>query len=208
MKNIKNMLIGFIIGVILCLGVPVFAAALNVVINPYPVLIDGVKTSVEGYNINGFTFLKLADFKKAGLEVKFNEAKKQIEITTANAPTSASSAKSSTSALSVQQNNISGGTNMNNITYDETTGLPVGATYTEYKGCKTAILYNDKIFISEADIKGYFGIKFIRSVGFTKMVYGKNGNEVILDTTDLSNTISCGNGIAINAELFESLIGE
>ena len=35
---------------------------------------------MEGYNINGYTFLKLADFGKTGLVVKFNETEKRIEI--------------------------------------------------------------------------------------------------------------------------------
>lgn len=49
--------------------------------NPFPVLINGVVTEVEAFNINGYTYLKLADMSKAGLEVKFNETLRRIEIT-------------------------------------------------------------------------------------------------------------------------------
>jgi len=78
---LKKFIIGFIVGALMFCIIPVMAQeGLTVVPNPFPVLIDGVVTEVEGYNINGYTFLKLADFGKAGLTVKFNETDKQIEI--------------------------------------------------------------------------------------------------------------------------------
>jgi hypothetical protein len=78
---LKKFIIGFIVGALMFSIIPVMAQeGLTVVPNPFPVLIDGVVTEVEGYNINGYTFLKLADFGKAGLTVKFNETDKQIEI--------------------------------------------------------------------------------------------------------------------------------
>ena len=77
----KKFIIGFIVGALMFGIIPVMAQeGLTVVPNPFPVVIDGVVTEVEGYNINGYTFLKLADFGKAGLTVKFNETDKQIEI--------------------------------------------------------------------------------------------------------------------------------
>jgi len=78
---LKKFIIGFIVGALMFGIIPVMAQeGLTVVPNPFPVVIDGVVTEVEGYNINGYTFLKLADFGKAGLTVKFNETDKQIEI--------------------------------------------------------------------------------------------------------------------------------
>jgi hypothetical protein len=79
--RMKKFIIGFIVGALMFSIIPVMAQeGLTVVPNPFPVVIDGVVTEVEGYNINGYTFLKLADFGKAGLTVKFNETDKQIEI--------------------------------------------------------------------------------------------------------------------------------
>jgi hypothetical protein len=79
--RMKKIIIGFIVGALMFSIIPVMAQeGLTVVPNPFPVVIDGVVTEVEGYNINGYTFLKLADFGKAGLTVKFNETDKQIEI--------------------------------------------------------------------------------------------------------------------------------
>jgi hypothetical protein len=176
MKKIKHMLIGFILGTALCIGLPVFAEALNIVLNPFPVLINGVETEVEGYNINGSTFLKLADFKKAGLTVKFNETDRQIEIT---------SADSSTAAPSTQQNNISGGSTM--IEYDATTGLPVGAEYVEYQGCTTAVEYNGNTFMSRPDLSKCLGISCGGlDVKTQTTTYNNGGESVIIDMTDKS----------------------
>lgn len=82
LKKYKHFLIGFLVGTLLFSLSPVFAnGELNIIKNPFPILINGQVTEVEGYNINGYTFLKLADFGKAGLDVKFNETEKRIEIT-------------------------------------------------------------------------------------------------------------------------------
>ena len=85
LSNLKKFIFGLIIGIMTTISLTVFAAVeLNVVENPFPVLINGQTSEVEGYNINGFTFLKLADFKQVGLTVKFNETDKQIEIISNN----------------------------------------------------------------------------------------------------------------------------
>jgi hypothetical protein len=79
----KKIIIGFIVGALMFSIIPVMAQeGLTVLPNPFPVVVDGVVTEVEGYNINGYTFLKLADFGKVGLTVKFNETQGQIEIET------------------------------------------------------------------------------------------------------------------------------
>jgi len=79
----KKIIIGFIVGALMFGIIPVMAEGeLSVTPNPFPVAIDGEVAEVEGYNINGYTFLKLADFGKAGLTVKFNETEGQIEIET------------------------------------------------------------------------------------------------------------------------------
>lgn len=77
----KKIVFGIILGIFLSSGVTYAAVELKVVPNPFPVIINGDAVEVEGYNIDGYTFLKLRDFEKAGLIVKFNETYKQIEIT-------------------------------------------------------------------------------------------------------------------------------
>ena len=81
LKKYKQFVLGVLAGAILFSGAVFAANGLNIKANPYPVLINGQASPVSGYNIDGYTFLKLADFKKAGLKVIFNESDSQIEIT-------------------------------------------------------------------------------------------------------------------------------
>jgi hypothetical protein len=84
LRKYKHYLIGFLAGTLLFSLSPVFAEGeLNVIENLFPVYINGKMERVEGYNINGYTYLKLSDLSKAGLEVRFNEVKKRIEIESA-----------------------------------------------------------------------------------------------------------------------------
>lgn len=77
----KKIVFGLILGIFLSSGIVYGAVELKVVPNPFPVIINGDAAEVEAYNINGYTYLKLRDFEKAGLIVKFNETYRQIEIT-------------------------------------------------------------------------------------------------------------------------------
>lgn len=75
----KKYISGLLTGIIIATSFTVFAAVqLKVIPNPYPVLVNGTKANVQGYNINGSTYLKLSDLKVAGLDAKFD--KKQITI--------------------------------------------------------------------------------------------------------------------------------
>jgi len=97
--TMKKFVSGLIAGVIVTVAVTAFAAdTLKVVPNPFPVLIDGVKTEVEGYNINGSTYLKLRDFEKVGLGVDFKD--NQIIITTKQEVIESESAKKEGDAVS------------------------------------------------------------------------------------------------------------
>ena len=79
----KKFVSGLLIGILITLSITTFAAVeLKIMPNPYDVLINGDKADVTGYNISGSTYLKLTDFKQAGLDVNFNKDKKQIEIAT------------------------------------------------------------------------------------------------------------------------------
>lgn len=83
MKKYKQFIIGVLIGAMLFSSIGVCAdEVLNVIANPYPVFVNGQEIQVEAYNINGFTFLKLADVGKVlNSTVSFNETEKRIEIT-------------------------------------------------------------------------------------------------------------------------------
>lgn len=100
----KKYLSGLITGLILALSFTVLAAELRIIPNPYPVLINGTNHTVDGYNINDYTYLKLSDFKKAGLTVKFNETDQQIEITSLNDQIPQNNQLDSTNSITI--NNI------------------------------------------------------------------------------------------------------
>lgn len=77
----KKYIAGLLTGIIIATSLTTFAAVqLKVVPNPYPVLINNAKANVQAYNINGSTYLKLADLKTAGIDAKYNKDKKQIEV--------------------------------------------------------------------------------------------------------------------------------
>ncbi len=79
----KKYIAGLITGLIIAVSFTTYAAVqLKVIPNPYPVFINNTKANVQGYNINGSTYLKLSDLKATGLDVKFAESK--ITITSAN----------------------------------------------------------------------------------------------------------------------------
>ena len=76
----KKFVLGFIIGALLFSFASVYAAGeLNIASNPFPVFINGVQTEVDGYNINGYTYLKLRDFELAGLKVDFKDRKIYVD---------------------------------------------------------------------------------------------------------------------------------
>ena len=77
----KNILF-LVLGLLIATTTIITASSLDLLSNPFPILINDIITDIDGYNINGSTYLKLADFRKAGLTIKFNEINKRIEITT------------------------------------------------------------------------------------------------------------------------------
>jgi hypothetical protein len=117
--RLQGLFVGLLLS-ILVIGAPTFAEdVLKVVANPFPIYVDGSQENIEALNINGFTFLKLGDFGKVGLVVKFNETERKIEVTTLKTNTE--------SEVKMPENIVntpSGGTNQ------ETVGTDGGSTTT------------------------------------------------------------------------------
>lgn len=69
----KKFILGFITGGIICATLTGFAVEYAVTVNPFPVKVNGVETSIEGYNINDNTYFKLRDVADAvgGFQVGF-----------------------------------------------------------------------------------------------------------------------------------------
>jgi hypothetical protein len=172
-------------------SIGVFAEGLTVLLNPFPIIVNGINAEIEAYNINGRTFMALGDTAKCfNATAKLNETTKVIEVTT-----NESEVKNMSTA----------------IKYDSVTGLPIGAEYVEnekdgrmYK----TIQYNNKIFISESDMKDIYGIKYIRNLNSLNIVYGNDEQEVTVDFMQRENVLKVNTRGYINIALFNQIIGE
>ncbi len=81
LKKHKQLIIGILLGALFFGTIPVLAQQqIRISDNRFPIFVNGNRERIEGYNINGYTYLKLADFSRAGLDVKFNAEKKRIEV--------------------------------------------------------------------------------------------------------------------------------
>ena len=82
----KRFTLGFIIGGVICSALTGFAVEYAVTANPFPIKVDGIEKSIEGYNINDSTYFKLRDVADAvgGFTVGF--ANNTITISTQAAP--------------------------------------------------------------------------------------------------------------------------
>lgn len=71
----KEFILGIILGNIICGSFTTIAnESLNVSLNPFKILVNGVNKHIEGYNINGSTYFKLRDIgNQVGFKVDFKE---------------------------------------------------------------------------------------------------------------------------------------
>ena len=63
--SVKRFTLGFIIGGVIFSALTGFAVEYAVTANPFPIKVDGVAKSIEGYNINDSTYFKLRDIADA-----------------------------------------------------------------------------------------------------------------------------------------------
>ena len=197
----KKFLIGFICGLLIMTGGVFAATELSVIANPFPVLINGVESVVEGYNIDGFTFLKLADFKQAGIVVKFNETDRQIEITS-DASNSVSLMSLSTDIvqtdLTVPEITIGIGKtftiNGKTITLDAKTINDYGITnITASNGFSSEFSLDldiEQYKIGDVPIVKYNGIEYVVLSKITKLKVNGLSTYYFLDLNDENKTIS------------------
>lgn len=76
----KKYICGLITGILIATSFTAFAAGLNIIKNDKPIYINGEKTDISAYAIDGSTYLKLRDFEKAGLKINYDSSTKHIEI--------------------------------------------------------------------------------------------------------------------------------
>ncbi|MCR4430439.1 MAG: hypothetical protein NUV45_05385 [Tepidanaerobacteraceae bacterium] len=198
----KKFVSGLLTGIIIAAAFSAFAATLTVKPNTFPVIINGVKSIVDGYNINGSTYLKLTDLEKAGLKVVFNSAAKQIEITS-------SFGKTGPEGMGHSE--------------DITTELPSGAQLVDKQynnSTYKAISYNGYTYISINDLNNVFGVKMVREEQTNgaqpgnmqqpnppkSIKFAKGDKTITVDLSDANNVLSVGRRIYLNYALFADII--
>ncbi|ACL77324.1 hypothetical protein [Ruminiclostridium cellulolyticum] len=163
----KKFLSGLITGLLVSVSLTAFAAIqLKVVPNPYPVFINNAKANVQGYNINGSTYLKLSDLKTAGLDAKYNNAKKQIEVNSVN--------NSATDADQISVNPTSD--NIDGFKIYKLDGKDYVRIYEIVKYC------NDQYIKNQTDKKVFFYLR-------TKSIYSESDTNYKGQTPTVESTM-------------------
>jgi hypothetical protein len=170
----KKFFSGLIVGLLVSVSLTAFAVQLKVVPNPFPVFINGDKAQVDAYNINGSTYLKLADLKTAGLDVKFADSK--INVTSAY--TEAEPTEPSFPDYTIPE--IDNTNNPNNVTRLEDGDSFDKITYNKY----SAIKYDNNVYVSMWDLAVKYKMKSKLSGQSNSFnLFDKDGN-LILKTAD------------------------
>jgi hypothetical protein len=193
--KLKTLVIGIIIGVMLTSSIGVFAEGIAVLLNPYPILVNGQTADIEAYNINGRTFLALGDVAKYfNATATLNETTKQIEVNTISTSVEGVTSMSTTAA----------------VEYNYTTKLPIGAEVTEYKGSKNAVAYNNNIYLPLESLSADFGIKFkYIDVKANTTTFVKDNNIILADLKISGNHFLNSSGKPFyNVNLFSEVLGE
>lgn len=189
----KKFIMGFLTAALLFTAIPIGAAIEEYICYraDYKVMVNGeqyISNDLPILNYKGSTYAPFRSIlEAAGLNVNWNAELGQAEVTTPNTK---------------EDDNV--------IEYDATTGLPVGATYTEYNKTKKAVLYNGNTYLSTADLYTIFGIKFkTTNVKDGTTTFGNSNGDVVINISDRESMFfnSVGSDY-YNVNLFVGITGE
>lgn len=144
----KKYLSGLITGIIISLSITVFAAEFNIIPNPYPILIEGTKTHIEAYNIDGSTYLKLKDLEKTGLSVKFENSTILINSTFSGI-SNLEADKPTEEEIAALPDGFTILPLRNDEKYE---ALPTDIKFVEFEDFNFPIEYNNEIYIDSEDL--------------------------------------------------------
>lgn len=191
--QMKKYIAGFLTCLILMLVLSFSGFAddiLNVALNSYPIFFNGQQVPVEGYNINGFTYLKLADLDKLhNTTTSFNQTEQRIEV----------NSNEKSLSMPTTQNLVPV------IQFDIDTEKPIGAEFTEYKGCRV-LNYNDKLYVDGSDLYKTFRITSVIADANTR-IFKLDDKKVVVNNDNPDTTIKYKTYL-YDITLFEELIGE
>ena len=202
MKKYKQFVVGFLVGAMLFSIVPISAAIEEFICYraDYKVMINGseyISGDLPILNYKGNTYAPFRSIlENAGLNVNWNAELYQAEVTANPINTQITTEEIASPSPT--------------ITFDQLTGLPVGAVYIENeknsKKYKT-IIYNKDIYISTIDLKNLFSIDYKFIDGFGICFYN-NGQLIPIDSSDKSNHFFANNRVYYKKALFENYVGE
>jgi hypothetical protein len=204
---------GFIIGFFVCalmIGVMPIKAAIEEYIcykADYKVVVNGAEYAnpdLPILNYKGNTYAPFASIlKTAGLNVTWNADLKQAEVTTPITQEELTMSESTTplaeysAALPEIKPDIS--------------LLPAGATFTTYRECDTAVLYNGETYLSKDDLATKFGVyyKSIDLKAGTVTYTNKTQDVVIVLDKNETNYFYDKKGLGyFNVKLFAGMLGD
>ncbi len=193
----KKFVFGLIAGFILATMTTAFAMTqLSAYINPdIKININGesLKTEVVSVTETQKNYASVRDIAEAlGATVTWNQKTKTIDIV---------SNKNKESEVDIV--NTTTPKTTNTIEYDPEAGLPVGAEWVDFKGCK-AIKYNNKIYLSESDLKTKFDLVY-RNDNF---VYTPTEQVIDGDFFGTGKSLLVGYTVYFATDLFGEFIGE
>lgn len=193
----KKFISGLVLGFILATMTTVFAVSqITAYFNPdIKININGtpLKTQVVSVDETQKNYVSVRDVAEAlGATVTWDQKTKTIDITSKES----------------EVDTVSNATAPTQIKYDETTGLPIGAKYIDYKDCK-AVKYNNNIYISLIDLDEKYNIKSKYTLPDQKCFVLEKDNVLIkINYTSTENVIAGAGNVYFNINLFSQYIGD
>lgn len=206
----KKFIFGLLVGLIITMSFSTYAAVkLDIIPNPYPILLNRTKANVGAYNINGSTYIKLTDLKALGIDAQYNGEKKQIEInsiggsTTEAEPAITESQSDSSTDFTVPEIDQTSVYNPTILSPDDNFEI------TTYKDMK-AIKYKDNFYINIYDLSKYKNISLQPNGDRKNTIKLYQNKQLILESLDASPTyyISYQGFFYINTEFLGNYLEE
>lgn len=194
----KKFISGLVLGFILATMTTVFAVSqITAYFNPdIKININGtpLKTEIVSVDETQKNYVSVRDVAEAlGATVTWDQKTKTIDIT---------SKESEVDTVSTVTEKVT-----NTTEYNSETGLPTGAEWVDFNGCK-AIKYNNNIYILDIDLTERLGFYFKDYNNKTILTYSKDGRDVIIDISNKNNYLKVNSRFYLNYQLFDEILGE
>lgn len=199
--HLKSIVLGIVIGSLVSSIIPIKAAVEEYVLqkSDCKLVVNGQTVDDSKYKVlnkDGINYMAVAAIKpivtSIGGQFNFDNNTKTISINTSGEGVSSINSTTQTQTT-------------NDIQYNESTGLPIGAEYIEYKDCKKAIKYNGKIYVSQSNLYTKFKFKS-KTVIDNKAIFEKDGVQVSIDLSNKNLAYNVGAVMYFDISLFS--IGE